>query len=119
MLMFQLSTSIVVATIFLATIFIFLTVTISAIAQAKNMNGSINNSDILATQTTQNKTQTAIQTDEQVQQEVNQTSGATKVNANDSASNSSDVTKNIRKNLTEVAKKLDDVINKKLQRLAK
>ena len=85
MLMFQLSTSTVVATIFIATIFICLTVTISAFAQAKNMNESINNSSILANQTTQNMTQTANQTDEQVQQDVNQTSRASKVNGNDPA----------------------------------
>jgi hypothetical protein len=46
----------------------FLTVTISALAQAKNnMNESINNSGILPNQTTQNMTQTANQTDKQVQ----------------------------------------------------
>ena len=47
------------------------------------------------------------------------TNEASKVNANDTNSNSTDVTKNIRKNLTEVAKKLDEAISKKLQLLAK
>ena len=83
MVVIQSSTSTVVATIFIATIVIFLTVTISAFAQAKSMNESINNSGILANQTTQNMTQSANQTDEQVQQDANQTSGASKVNAND------------------------------------
>ncbi len=52
MVVIQSSTSTVVATIFIATIVIFLTVTISAFAQAKSMNESINNSGILANQTT-------------------------------------------------------------------
>jgi hypothetical protein len=48
MVVIQSSTSTVVATIFIATIVSFPKVTISAFPQAKNMNGSINNSGILA-----------------------------------------------------------------------
>jgi hypothetical protein len=70
----QSSTSTVVATsIFIASIVIFITVTISAFAQAKRMNESINNFGILANQTTQNITLSSTQTDEQVQQYANQT----------------------------------------------
>ena len=112
-------TSIVVAAVFIATIVIFLTGTISAFAHAKSMTESINNSGILANQTKQNMTQSANQSVGQVLQDVNQTSGASKVNANDYGSNSTDITKNIKKNLTEVAKKLDEAISKKIHLLAK
>ena len=120
MVLIQSSTSTVVATtIFIATIVIFLTVTISAFAQWKSMNESLNYFGILANQTTQNMTQSSTQTDEPVQQDDNQTNEASKVNAIDSGSNSTEVPKNIRKNLIEVAKKLDEAISNKLQLLAK
>ena len=73
----SLTSTVVATTIFIATIVIFLTVTISAFAQAKSMDESINNSGILANQTTQNMTQSANQTDEQVQQDANQTNEVT------------------------------------------
>ena len=77
MVIIQSSVLTAVSTIFIATIVIFLTVTISAFAQTKSMNESINNSGILANQTTQNMTQSANQTDEQVQQDANQTNEVT------------------------------------------
>jgi hypothetical protein len=73
----SLTSTVVATTIFIATIVIFLTVTISAFAQTKSINESINNSGILANQTTQNMTQSANQTDEQVQQDANQTNEVT------------------------------------------
>jgi predicted PurR-regulated permease PerM len=73
----QSSTSTVVATsIFIATLVIFITVTISAFVQAKRMNESINNFGLLGNQTTQNMTHSATQTEEQVQQDANQTNEA-------------------------------------------
>ena len=105
MVVIQSSTSTEVATIFIPTIIIFLPVTISAFPQATNMNESINNSDILPNQTTQNMTQPSNQTDEQVRQDVNQTNESSKVNANDIGYNSKDITKNIRKKPHRICKK--------------
>jgi predicted PurR-regulated permease PerM len=98
--------------IFIATIFLFsfFIVTSPSFAQSDSGNNSTN-------QTMKNMSQSANQTvDDHLQQAANPTSG----NASDgNVSNITEEAKNIGKNLTEVAKKLNETINKKMNDLAK
>ena len=101
-------TSIVIIAIFLATIFVFSTVTNSAFAQAESMNQSMNDPGA-----------NSIQSTTDVDQKLNQTGEAMQGNASEAGENLTEGAKQLGANITEGAKDVVGSIGKGLENLGK
>ncbi len=95
MVLIQSSTAAAVTAIFIVTIFLFPTITVSAFAQTESMNQSMNNAGDSANQTMKNMSQESNQTLKEMSQSANQTGEAIQQNAS-----------NFRTNISEGAKTL-------------